>query len=243
MIDPLWVVNLAGEFNKRDKAEEQRNAVERWLAYAGLESSQLNLLSKYVIWVRTMVKYGMGAMKLIPEMTVEQVAQNIDSKGKVSFVNHTRHDGPLATPLLFEDFLIPPMVQEIERSPNCGAANKNAAVRGREDVARPKLQQEGDRGNIKEADRNGPDKTEQDIQQSTGAKSGQEGKESAEWDMYLGFFPYPVNGDTFHLIGTYHLGTQKMAKCVFNWLPNNSIPYQTAMLGSDGERRFRLWLL
>src|ERR1700689_5132826 len=78
--EPLWVVDLLGEWARDEHGEEQRQAIADWLQFSGLEPTHLNALDKYVVWIRTMVKYGLGAMKLMPEMMVEQVATVSDGK-------------------------------------------------------------------------------------------------------------------------------------------------------------------
>jgi hypothetical protein len=55
-------------------------------------------------------------------------------------------------------------------------------------------------------------------------------------------FPYQVLGKRFQLILTGCADDQganlKVVKSVFNWLPNNSLPYIGARLGNDGERAY-----
>jgi hypothetical protein len=240
--DPLWVVGLMGEWKREEHSEEQREAVEEWLSYSGMEPSHLNLLDKYVVWIRTMVKYGLGAMKLLPELTVEQVAETIDSRGNVTFRERTRHDGPVALPLLFEDFLIPPTHTELERYPIVAQRKVfqryelepllyDPSFGGGESKKSPIIEKI-----LRSPDRQGPDATRRDIEQSTGAKSDYGGALSDEWDIYESYFPYTVLGKRFHIIETYHLESETPLKRVFNWLPENTLPYVTARLGSDGER-------
>ena len=104
-MDPIYVADLVGEFPREEKAEEQRRAVEEWLALASLERKYLNLIPKYTIWTRNIVKYGFGAIKALPELRVEQVAANEGESG-VIFTEHIRHDGPVVLPIMFEDFLM-----------------------------------------------------------------------------------------------------------------------------------------
>src|SRR5262249_18701491 len=110
-LDPLWAADLVGEYTREERAEEQRMAVEEWMAYAGLDPAHLDLLPKTTVWVRTMVKYGLGVMKVIPEMTVEKVAAYQNSRSVV-FTEFTRHNGPVAHPLVFEDVLMPATVTD-----------------------------------------------------------------------------------------------------------------------------------
>ena len=235
--DPLWVVGLLGEWNNaKEHSEDQRQAVQDWLGYSGMEPSHLNLLDKYVVWIRTMVKYGLGAMKLLPEIKVEQVAQTVSSSGKVTFTERTRHDGPVALPLLFEDFLIPPTHTELERYPIVAQRR----IFQRYELEPLLYDSSFDKAAITKIlsrpDRQGPDATRRDVESSTGAKSDYGGPLSDEWDIYESYFPFMVAGKTFHIIETYHLESETAAKRVFNWLPENTLPFVVARLGSDGER-------
>lgn len=236
--DPLWVVGLLGLWDTAEHSEEQRQAVQDWLAYSGMEPSHLNLLDKYVVWIRTMVKYGLGGMKLLPELTVEQVAQTMGSDGKITFKERTRHDGPVALPLLFEDFLIPPTHAELERYPI--VAQRKIYQRWElEPLLHDASFEKTDIEKVlREPDRQGPDQTQRDIEQSTGARSDYGGPLSDEWDIYESYFPYTVRGKRFNIIETYHLQSKTPLKRVFNWLPENTLPFVAARLGSDGERSY-----
>lgn len=239
-VDPLFDAGLVGIWDRKEHAEEQRQAVQDWLAYSSLEPSHLNLLPKYSAWVSTILRYGMGAIKLLPERKVEQVAMSETSTGRVIFEERVRHDGAVALPLIFEDFLIPLTVAEIERSP----FTAQRARLSRWDVEALKFDSTYDRKTIekilKVPDRVGPEETTRDIEMDQGSQSGSGDQTAEEWDFYECYFPYQVAGTTFQLIATYHLGTKSMPKCVFNWLPENSVPYIKGVLGYDGERAYGL---
>jgi hypothetical protein len=239
-MDPLWSAGILGEWQREEHAEEQRKAIQDWLGFAGREVGYLNLIPKYSAWISTIIRYGMGAMKLIPERVVEQVAVS-ESNGSVVFENFLRHDGPVALPLLFEDFLVPLTVEEIERSP----FTAQRARLSRFDLERMKADKTYDSKSIEEIlqnpDRQGPDNSEQAIEMDTGSVAGSGGEDTAsEWDMYECWFPYVIQGKTFQMIYTYHLSRMKAIKRVFNWLPDNSIPYVKGVLGYDGERNYGL---
>jgi hypothetical protein len=237
-MDPLWEVGIIGDWPRKEHAEQQRTALQDWLGFAGMEPGYLNLIPKYQAWGSTAIRYGMGAIKLMPERTIEKVATT-QSSGGIVFENFTRHDGPVAYPLLFEDFLIPLTVSEIERSPFTA---QRARV-SRFDLEMMKADKTYDKAAVeavmKTPDREGPDKTTQELQSDQGAQSGSGGgKHQAEWDIYECWFPYVADGKRFQLIWTFHMGTRKTLKAVFNWLPDNSIPFIKAVLGYDGERSY-----
>ena len=237
-MDPLWSVGIVGDWPKKEHAEQQRTALQDWLDYAGMEPGYLNLILKYQAWQSTVIRYGMGAIKLMPERTIEKVAAS-QSNGSVVFENFTRHDGPVAYPLLFEDFLIPLTVSEIERSPFTAQRAKVSRFTLEEMKADKTYDKDAVEAVMKMPDREGPDKTTQELQSDQGSQSGSGGGQSqSEWDIYECWFPYVTNGKRFQLIWTYHMGTRKTLKAVFNWLPDNSIPYVKDVLGYDGERSY-----
>src|SRR5580692_2591557 len=57
-VDPLWAVSVNGDWDRGEKAEEQRRAVQDWLAFSGMEPGYLNLLPKYQAWGSTTIRYG-----------------------------------------------------------------------------------------------------------------------------------------------------------------------------------------
>ncbi len=233
----MYQVSLSGEWKREDHAEEQRMALQDWRVYTALEPAKLNLLPKYEAWAATTIKYGLGAMKLLPERRVEQVAAS-QSNGRIIFEEYTRYDGPVALPLIFEDFLIPLTVSEIERSPFSAQRARMSEF----DIVAMKYDKSYDKEMVarvlKSPDRMGPDRPTQELQQDQGVQSDPGGETAKEWDIYECYFPWPVNGKTFQLIYTYHLATKSRLKAVFNWLPDNSIPYVKAVLGYDGERSY-----
>lgn len=238
-IDPMWEVGVVGQWERTERAEEQRQAAQDWLAFTGLEPGYLNLIPKYQAWGSTVIRYGMGAMKLLPERVVEQVATRVNADGRVEFEEHTRHDGAVAMPLLFEDFMIPLTVAEMERSPFTAQRVRMSKF----DLELLKYDKTYDSKAIEEIltypDRESPEKSTQDIQSDMGARSGA-GSEptSAEWDIYECWYPYSVAGKRFHCISTVHLEQKKTLKRVFNWLPENSLPFIKSVLGYDGERAY-----
>lgn len=243
--EPLIVVELLGKWSRMEKGEEQREAVEEWLAFSGLEPSLLNLLDKYVIWIRTYIKYGLGTIKLMPELTVEQVAQTVDDKGRVSFKERTRHDGPVALPLMFEDFEIPATARDLDRYPI--VSQRTVMERWELEPMLDELVKEAGKGSdmaerakkiLAHPDRQGPDSNQRDIEIETGAKSDEGSPHSSRWDIREAYFPYNVGGKRFHIIETYHLQSETPIKRVFNWLPENLIPYTVARFGNDGERSY-----
>jgi len=239
-LDPFFPAELVGEFKQAQHAENQRTAIEQWMQYASLEPSKMNLLPKYTIWTRTMVKYGFGAIKALPERVVEQVAMVSDGRS-VQFDDYIRHEGPVCLPIMFEDFLMPATTIELERAP---------VIAQRAKMQRWQMEQlRFDRtfdptavaNVLKRPTRYGPTATEREIENETGART--DGDDiGATWDIYEVYYPYTIQGRRFHIISTVYADEDGQGivplKSVFNWLPNNELPYRGARLGSDGERSY-----
>jgi hypothetical protein len=235
--DPLWVAGILGEWKRSEKSEEQRAAIQEHLIFSGLEPSFLNLMEKYPIWIRTIIKYGLGTMKLLPELVKEQVVESETSSG-VDFTDYIRRDGPVALPLLFDDFIIPSTQKELDRYPMVGQRAKLQKFEVESFLYDRSFKKSAVKAVLQQPDRQGPDKVEQEIESDSGAKTEPGGHLSDRWDIYECYFPYMINGKRFHLIYTGHLKSKIPMKRVFNWLPENSIPYVTGRLGSDGERAY-----
>jgi hypothetical protein len=239
-VDPLFVADLAGEWQREEKAEEQRTAIEEYLAFVGMEPGRLNILPKYTIWIRNMVKYGFGAIKLMPEYSIEKVAQRGTGE-KATFTNYTRHEGPVALPIQFEDFLMPATTVELCRAP---ILLQRARLQ-RFDLEAMRADPTYDKKAIDEIlthpTRQGPSANQREIESTSGAKTDSDSIND-EWDIYEAWFPYQIGKEKFRIISTMcadDSGTNaRFLKSVFNWLPDNSDPYIGARLGSDGERAY-----
>lgn len=236
-MDPTLVAQLLGEFPAEQQAESQRQAIEEWLAYRLMEPGQINYLPKADIWIRTLIRYGFGCMKLMPKRTIEQV---VEADG--GFREYERHNGPVALPLMFEDWLMPSTTVELENSP----FNAQRARLERFELEAMKHDPSYNRAVLSEVlkspTRQGPDRNQQQIENDTGATADPGNAVVDQWDVYECYFPYQMGGKTFRLISTCVCDEDgqnpRFIKDVFNWLPDNALPYIGARLGSDGERPY-----
>jgi hypothetical protein len=239
-MEPVFVADLVGDFKANQHAEDQREAVQDWMGYNAHEPSRWNLIPKYGIWTRNFVKYGFSAMKLMPERRVEQMIVSEGATGPI-FTEFTRYDGPVCLPIMFEDFLMSPTTVELIRD----ACLFQRARLEKWQVERLRYDRSFDRAAVAEAllrpTRQGPDRNQQDIENESGARSDTD-PVNDQWDMYEAHYQYQVMGKTFRCISTLFaddMGQQcTFVKHVFNWLPENSIPYIGAWLAPDGERAY-----
>lgn len=231
--DPLFPAGLVGTFGPEENAEEQRAAIETFLSQAGKSPSELNLFYTETAWMSNGVKYGFAALKNPWETVVEQVAEA--SLGEsIVFRDHVKYDGPRPTPILFEKFLCPLNVSEFERAPFLSHIVTLSELELRDRMAQKIYKKEDVDKVLTQPDRLGPDQAQREAEQeiSGGSPSSEIGK---EWDLYECYFPFLFNSKRFHLIATYHHSSRTMMRCVFNFFPENSLPFRLMRLGTDGE--------
>lgn len=233
-MDPLWDLDIVGKWDRKEHAAEQKAALQEWMIYTALEPSYLNLLPKYSAWASSIIRYGSGAMKIVPERDVEVVWN-----GSGGFSDYVRHDGPTAHPLIFEDFLKPLTVAEVRRSPFTAQRTRCSRFDLEKMRRDPSFSKAAISDLLTNPDRQGPDQPTQELQMDQGGMQGGGGTAANdEWDIYECWFPWQAGGKKFQLILTCHLEPFKTLKAVFNWLPENSIPYVEGVLGWDGERSY-----
>lgn len=241
-MEPPFEADLVGIFQQTERAEDMRMAIQEWMGLQSLEPHKLNLVPKYTIWTRNFVKYGFGALKCLPELRVEQVAASVSENGKgVVFTDHVRHDGPVVHPIMFEDFLMATTTVELIRDP----AIFHRAIMERFQMEAlkhdPSYNKKEVEKAIKSPTRLGPTKQRREMEDETGARTDSS-EVDAQWDVYECYFPYQVQDKTFRLISTCVADDQGMTpvflKHVFNWLPENSLPFIGGWLAPDGERSY-----
>lgn len=239
-MDPIFVAELVGEFQREERAEEQRTAIEGWMALASLEPNRLNLIPKYSIWIRNMVKYGFGAIKCIPEKTIEQVV-NDDLGGKPTFREFERYKGPVVLPIMFEDFLMASTTVELQRDPMIAQRAILERFQMESFKFDPSFSKKAVDQALQNPTRQGPSAQRRAIEEETGARTDSSYVDD-QWDVYECYYPYPASGKTFQIISTCVADEQGeqcvFLKHVFNWLPENSLPYIGAWLAPDGERSY-----
>jgi hypothetical protein len=232
-VDPIFPAGLVGSFAEDENADQQREAIEVWMNYAGKSPDELNLFHAEYAWFSNAIKYGFAALKHPWEHIIEQVAEASTGKDVV-FRDWVKQDGPVPKPILFEDFLVPLRATDF-RTANFKAHRVTLTefdlldrkMRGLYPTAKINAL-------LSKPDRMGPDDAQRNMEMDLAAGSTVTDAQK-QWDIYECYFPFIVNGKRFSLISSYHLGTQTDLRTVFNFFPNNMDPFKMARLGSDGE--------
>lgn len=232
-VDPIFPAGLIGTFKPEEQAEEQRQAVETWLSSSGKSPEELNLFQAQYAWFHSANKYGFSALKHGWEHLVEQVA--MDGSGEtVTFDDHVKYDGPRPLAVRFEDFMCPLKVSDFRQS----NFNVHRITLSEFDLIDRKKRKLYDAKAVDtillSPDRFGPDTAQKDLENevSGGAASTENNK---EWDIYECYYPYYLGGKRCQIISTFHFNSKTMMRNVFNFYPNNMLPFKLARMGMDGE--------
>lgn len=231
--DPLFPAGIVGTFSKDEMGEEQRTAVETFLSQSGKSPADLNLFYTEFAWLANCVKYGFSVLKHPWETIVEQVAE-AEVGGKVVFRDHVKYDAPRPSPILFEKFLCPLTVAEFEQANFISHIVTLNEFELRDRAARGLYPQSAVDTVLSQPDRLGPDQAQRESQNDIAGGSNAS-EVQKEWDLHECYFPFLHNGKRFHIIETYHFLSKTKLRAVFNFFPDNGLPFKMARLGTDGE--------
>jgi len=232
-VDPIFPAGLVGTFAPEENAEEQRQAIETWMSYAGKSPEELNLFHAEYAWFSNAIKYGFAALKHPWEHQIEQIAEATTGKDVV-FRESVKYDGPRPQPILFEKFLIPLRAIDFRQSNFKAHICTLREMELRDRAERGLYPKSKVESMLAKPDRYGPDEAQKNLEMDLAAGSSSSEMEK-EWDVYECYFPFLYNGKLFQLIASFHNASQTMLRCVFNFFPNNGDPFKLARLGTDGE--------
>lgn len=232
-IDPLFPVALIGDYDTMTEAEQQRAAAEEWMTYAGKSPEELNLYLAEYVWIKNAIKYGLCAMKTPWEVKIEHVAES-QLEGSIVFKETELYDGPKPQPILFENFMMPLTKWDLQHSNMVCHVVTLSEFDLKSRAAMKIYPQKMVDDILASPDRDGPTQAGQAIEQDVAgySTSGRPGK---EYDIYECYFPYLHNSKRFQIIASYHRRSRTMARAVFNFYPDNMLPFRLARMGMDGE--------
>jgi hypothetical protein len=111
---PLWVVRELGDFAKQ-APEGLRDALEEFLQYVGLESSELDLYRVYHEWFGEAIRLGTSVVKVPWVKWIEdKYGLAGDGTGSRAWYKETMYEGPRPEKLKFENFKCPVTSATIE---------------------------------------------------------------------------------------------------------------------------------
>lgn len=226
---PLFVVDLVGDWSDSEFGGEQKEAISDFLNVYGLEPRHLDLYRVESQAFDECIKLGTVFLKIPWETEIEtQVAGY--SQGKLITRPFVKYDGPRPEKLRFENFLVTPTAPTLER------AKFKCHIKP---LTKQDLEERAFTGVYKKAvideilktpDRYGASDNVKKEQQDKNIQSGNTDDEP-EWDVYECWFPYFHAGQTYRIIYTYHYGTEKCLRAIYNFYPENEEPFEMGRLG------------
>lgn len=235
-LSPLWIMGVIGEWGEEEKAGEQQAALEQFLTYCGLEPEELDLYRVESLWCQDMVAFGHSVVKVPYEKVVEyqkiQVGDLTDDTSDGTPI--IRKDGPAPKKIPIEDFKCDIKAGTLDEAPfkqYTVHLDKFALLdrkyRGAYDKDKVELI-------LKSPDSNGPSPELVEQWAKEGFDASQIPK-GAYWNLEECWFDYWINGKKYRLIATYHIKTKTLLRCVFNFYPDNDIPFFQARLGYNED--------
>lgn len=230
---PLVVAGLIGEWKPEEQGEEQRQAIEDYMNYVGLEPKELDLYRVESAFYTDVFRFGSGVIKYPWETDIESEVVGSETAEPVTR-EFVKYDGPRPEKLPLEKFAITPTANTLESA---------EFKYHKRTLTRMQLEERKFRGIydknlvdvvLNQPDRYGADQVTKDKQEGTGVQSTT-GYDQREYDLYECWFPYWHNGNRYRLIYTYHRRTKTKLKAIFNFYPDNMEPFEMGRLGYDGD--------
>lgn len=250
-IMPLWVTQLVGDWAKEAAGGEQQEAIQEFMNYVGLEPSELDLYRVESQGVDECIKFGtvMYSLPWITDVESECIGLSDDGK-KPAFRDIIKYDGPRPEKIEFEKWAATPSASTIETAnfkyKIVTLTKQQLEERFFKGIYKFEATDTSSAEEEKEAflaapDRQGPSNTQADKERDKGIQAAT-GYNNAEWDLYECWFPYWHNNKKFRLIYTYHVGSNRKMRGIFNFYPKNEEPWEMSRFGysDDGLYGFGL---
>lgn len=237
-IMPLYACEIVGEWGEEEHASEQREVVEQFMNYVGLEPTELDLYRVLSNGFGETIKFGNCVWKAPWESDQEIEVIGSGSSNKRYETEFMKYDGPKPEKLAYEDFLIDPTANTLEQ----GDFKAHRRRLNKFELLERKHRGLYDKAAIEKIllspDRIGSIKTETEQLQDSGIQSTTHASIDAEWDIYECHLNFWHNKRKYSIIYTYHYATKTKLKSIFNFYPKNLQIFESARLGYDGDDGF-----
>lgn len=214
---PLFVARLLGQYT--DDMDHFRKAWEDFLQEQGDESEELDLYRVEEAWFAEIIRYGTSVIKS-PYITqfIDTMVPAGDGSGKGEVVTDVHYRGPRPEKLPYEDFGVDPSTRKLSQ-----ANFKFHRCRLRKwELLERRYKQFYDPSKVddilKSPDRTSPGIIQQQREEDSEAKSGDEFE---EWDVYECWLSYraPNQAKAPKIICWYHLKTNTLLRAVYDTYP------------------------
>lgn len=244
MIDPIWPVKIYGDIDK-GKGEEQREALERFLNEAALDSEDLDLYRVEEAWASGVIRNGTGVIKFPWEYDVEKsliVGEFASTSPHPDFEDVVKRDGPMPINVPLNKILVNTNARDIS------SAEFKAHITT---YTRHQLQSKKQMGLWDDSkvdkiclqpDRSVADILQQYIEDNQGLITAQvdesSGELSDEYDLYECWFTYIHNGKKFRLVAIHHPHSKTRLIAFYNFYPDNLDIFEDAKLAYDDDQYY-----
>lgn len=227
---PLFATKLVGSWGPEQNGDEQQGAIQEFMDLMGLEPSELDLYQVESKAFDECIKFGTVTVKNPWEFCQEEMVIG-ERDGKPIHLTETVYDGPKPYKIPFEDFIISPQAESVERAEFKAHINRCTKYKLEENVFRGLYDKEIVDEIIKSGpDRSGPTAARIQEEQSKGIQTTQS-KYNSEWDIYECHFPFIHNNKKYRIIYSYHYKSRKTLRAIFNFYPKNAEIFIGARLG------------
>jgi len=231
---PPFACSLVGMWDESERGDEQRTAVEEFMALMALEKDELDLYRVESILYEAAIGYGFNAGK-IPWVDENSSYCIGEMDGQPQFTEDELYRGPRPEVIPFEDFAVNRNATTLE---NARFKYHIIHLSKHELQERAWLGRYGADGQdkvdaiLKSPDR--PGRVELEKEELVGITPSQ-GEVEQQWDLYECHYPYYVDFGgqkrRINIIETFHYQTKTSMRAIYNWYPGNQNIFFGARLG------------
>jgi hypothetical protein len=241
MTDPLVVAKLLGDFDS-GTGDDQREMLEIFYGDMALEPSELDLYRVEETWWSSAIKYGTGIVKFPWETVTEKQGIYIGggteegTKTSYSFKDLEKRDGPHPENVPLNLWGVDPKFANQENADFVFHILRKDKYKLDEMYYHPEIFNPEALDKIKtQSDRDNPDQFSMELQGTKRYGFTFSNECANEWDIHECWFQYPKDGETYSLIGYFHLKTNTLLGVIYNVYPENDRAFEDAKLAYDDE--------
>ncbi len=234
---PLFPLQVLGSMPAELQPERRRELLEDFLEATSADPATIHLIETEYTWFRNAIAYGCQALKV---NYVEESSIRVKGKGKQQ--SSVSYQGPVLTPVAYEDFLMPAEVMPVSRMP----FKAQAIHLTRWDIEERMASGSWDREDAMKVFQSGG--SEESSQPRKEVQSDQKiqpspSQEAQVFTLYECHLKYLKGGEVFDLILTVHPETRAVVKAIFRFYPPGVEEFLLIRFGGQGDRAYGLGLI
>lgn len=231
---PLQYFRYLAKTNDPHRQAEKARILETFFDMCGYEPSQLDLYHHDSLWLTDSARLGTSWAKVRPENRLEVVRVG-HTDANMGGVEESLYKGPKVDKLRFESILNDPAANTPEES--CILIHIRPLNRKdlEERVFKGWYKEEAVKSILGNPDRHAPSENVKNELRKKGIQETESEKVLAEWDIYECWFPWFSGKKKYRLVYWYHYKSKTVMNRVFNFMPDNDIPFVRTKLNSGDE--------